>query len=323
MMHLRIVQAGPMVTVQDRGRRGLLHSGVSGSGPMDALSFRIANALVGNGQDMAALEFASAGGTFEVTEPVRFAVTGGDVDIRIDGSAVRPWESHDLFPGSTLAVGGLRSAVWGYVAFSGGIDTPLILGSRATHLRTGLGGHEGRCLRTGDLLPIGSLDPMPHLALTKPWRRSNRPINVVAGPQDDYFDASAWRTFLGSSFVVSTSRDRMAQMLDGPVISACRGNDIVSDGTTLGSIQIPGSGRPIVLMAERQTTGGYPKIATVASVDVPRLAQIPSGMAIRFRLISQATAEALLVAERQALQDVITDLSEKTTPMSVAQEVAP
>lgn len=321
-MDLRIRQAGPMVTVQDLGRKGLQHSGVSGSGPMDAPSFRIANALVGNRQDMASLEFAIAGGTFEVTEPVRFAVTGGDVDIRIDGSAVRPWESHDLFPGSTLVIGGLRSAVWGYLAFSGGIDTPLILGSRATHLRTGLGGHEGRCLRAGDLLPIGRPDLIPHLALTKPWRRSNRPINVVAGPQDDYFDASAWRIFLGSSFVVSASRDRMAQMLDGPAIAACRGNDIVSDGTTLGSIQVPGSGKPIVLMAERQTTGGYPKIATVASVDVPRLAQTPSGMAIRFRLISQATAEALLIAERQALRDVIADFSQKITPRSVAEEVA-
>ncbi|MBM7045800.1 biotin-dependent carboxyltransferase family protein [Rhizobium lusitanum] len=322
MKHLRILQAGPMLTVQDLGRKGLLHAGVSGSGPMDAPSFRIANALVGNTQDMAALEFASAGGTFEVAEPVRFAVTGGDVDIRIDGSAMHPWESHNLFPGSILHIGGLRSAVWGYLAFSGGIDTPLILGSRATHLRTGLGGHEGRCLRAGDLLPIGSLDAMPLLALTKPWRRSNRPINVVAGPQGDYFDALTWRRFLGSSFVVSSSRDRMAQMLDGPAIAACRGHDIVSDGTTLGSIQVPSSGRLIVLMAERQTTGGYPKIATVASVDVPRLAQTPSGLAIRFRLISQAAAEALLVAERQALQDVIVSLSEKTTPMSVAQEVA-
>ncbi|MBP1859990.1 5-oxoprolinase subunit C family protein [Rhizobium herbae] len=312
MIGLMVKQAGPMVTVQDLGRRGLQHAGVSGSGPMDVPSFRIANALVANAKGEAALEFAGTGGTFQVSRPVRFAVTGGAVGIRIDDKAVRPWESHDLFPGSTLVIGGLRNAVWGYLAISGGIDTPPVLGSRATHLRSGLGGHQGRRLQAGDSLPLGDAVSSPHLCLRTPWRSAQRFIHIVPGPQDDYFDTQAWAIFLGQPFIVSAMRDRMAQMLDGPVLLSRRGHDIVSDGTAPGSIQVPGSGRPIVLMAERQTTGGYPKIATVASVDLPRLAQTPSGRDIRFRRVSRERAEDLLIAEKLALGDALANLAEKS-----------
>jgi biotin-dependent carboxylase-like uncharacterized protein len=312
MTSLRIRQAGPMVTVQDLGREGLLSAGVSRSGPMDIPSFRIANALVGNSQEAAALEFAGVGGAFEVFEPVRIAVTGGAVDIHIDGAPMHPWESYDLMPGAVLAIGGLKDSVWGYLAVSGGIDTPPVLGARATHLRSGLGGHEGRRLQAGDLLPLGRATAAPLLALRQLWRRSNRAIRVVSGPQDDYFDAEAWRIFLTEAFVVSASRDRMAQMLDGPQLRAARGHDIVSDGTVAGSIQVPGSGRPIVLMAERQTTGGYAKIATVASVDLPRLAQTQSGRPIFFKRISRDHAEELLIAEKGALQGILSGLTEKS-----------
>ncbi|WP_416067319.1 biotin-dependent carboxyltransferase family protein [Rhizobium sp. ZK1] len=311
MTFLNVQQIGPMATVQDLGRRGLQHAGVSGSGPMDAPSFRIANALVGNEPSSAALEFAGVGGSFTVSRPVRFAVTGGDVDIRLDGMKAYSWESYDLLPGMTLSIGALRDCVWGYLAISGGVNVAPVLGSRSTHLGTGLGGHEGRRLQIGDRLPIGEAGASANLALRQPWRRDARPIQIVYGPQDDCFSADVQETLLGTLFTVSARRDRMAQMLDGAPIRAAAGHDIVSDGTCPGSIQVPASGRLLVLMAERQTAGGYPKIATVASVDLPRLAQVVSGRAIRFARISQEQAEERLIGERQALRDTLANLVAK------------
>lgn len=308
---LKIRRASPMLTVQDRGRRGLLHAGVSGSGPMDPPAFALANALVGNGPGAAGLEFAGFGGTFEVTAPVRIAVTGGEAQLSRDGAALAPWESHELAPGQVLGVGALKDAVWGYLAVSGGIETPPVLGARATHLRTGLGGHEGRALREGDDLPLGETAVGPCLRLRSPLPRGTGPIRVVPGPQDDFFDEAAWAAFAGGSFTVSATRDRMATALEGQEIRAAKGHDIVSDGTPLGSVQVPGSGRPIVLMAERQTTGGYPKIATVASADLPRLAQTPSGGALSFTRVSREEAEEAALAARRALARAIDTLAPK------------
>jgi allophanate hydrolase len=312
MTDLLIRQAGPMLTVQDLGRVGMLHLGVSGSGPMDAASMRIANRLVGNDEGRAVLEFAHVGGHFEVFEPVRFAVTGGAVEITVDGERRDGWESFPLLPGQLLKIGALRDAVWGYLAFSGGLDTPPVLGARSTHLRTGIGGFEGRRIAAGDRLPLGTGEAAPLMALTRPFRRPIGPVRVVKGPQGDHFDAAAWGDFLGTGFTISASRDRMAQMLEGPAICAVGGHDIVSDGTVGGSIQVPSSGRPIVLMAERQTTGGYPKIATVASVDLPRLAQAMTGSSLRFKLISQDEAEELFIAQSQALIAALSGLEEKS-----------
>jgi allophanate hydrolase len=312
MTDILIKQAGPMLTVQDLGRTGMLHRGVSGSGPMDGPSMRIANHLVGNDDGQAVLEFAHVGGHFEVARPVRFAVTGGTAEITVDGERRHGWESFSLLPGQVLKIGVMRDAVWGYLALSGGIETPPVLGARSTHLRTGIGGLEGRRLAAGDRLPLGLTRPAPMMALTRPFRRPIGPVRVIRGPQGDHFDASAWRDFLGMEFVVSASRDRMAQMLEGPAVRAVAGHDIVSDGTVSGSIQVPASGRPIVLMAERQTTGGYPKIATVASIDLPRLAQAMTGASLRFKVISQDEAETLSIAQSQALTAALSGLEKKS-----------
>jgi 5-oxoprolinase (ATP-hydrolysing) subunit C len=305
-----VLRSGPMTTVQDAGRPGLLHAGVSGSGPMDPPLFAIANALVGNADAAAGLEFAGMGGEFSVSAPVRVAVTG-DADVRIAGEPVAAWESHDLLSGQTLRVGALQRGVWGYLAVSGGIATPPVLGSRATHLRTGIGGHEGRTLKAGDTLPLGETVAAPCLRMAEPFVREEGPIRVVPGPQDDYFDESAWDLLAGDGYTVSPTRDRMAQALEGPKIAAVRGHDIVSDGTPLGSLQVPGSGRPMVLMAERQTTGGYPKIGAVASVDLPRLGQISTGQPVRFVRISREDAENLLIDARRALRSRLADLMPK------------
>ncbi|MFP5077789.1 biotin-dependent carboxyltransferase family protein [Rhizobium sp. YIM 134829] len=312
MSRLQVDQAGPMLTVQDLGRPGLFDRGVSGAGPMDPPAFEIANALVGNHRDAAALEFAVFGGRFSVDYPVRIAVTGGALEIRIDDRLCRPWESYVLRPGQSLSLGALRGAVWGYLAISGGIDTPPVLDSRSTHLRSGLGGLEGRRLAAGDNLPLGVSSPKPLRALAQGLPRGLGPILVIPGPQADHFAPRIWDLFLTSDFVVGPSRDRMAQVLDGPLLVAEGGHDIVSDGTVAGSIQVPASGRPIVLMAERQTTGGYPKIATIASADLPRLAQMPTGSRIRFRRISRDDAETLLIDSRRALAACLADLPVKT-----------
>lgn len=312
MTKLFIHQAGPMMSVQDRGRSGLAQMGVSASGPMDAVAMQVANQLVGNAQEDALLEFAHVGGEFEVDAPVLFAVTGGAVSVTVDENRRDCWASHTLLPGQVLRIGALTNAVWGYLALSGGIQTPPVLGARSTHLRSAIGGLDGRRLAPGDVLPLGvaakiALDGQQR-RLRMPLHRSVGPIRVIKGPQADHFDETAWRQFLGTPFIISGNRDRMAQMLDGEKILATGGHDIVSDGTVMGSIQVPASGRPIVLMAERQTTGGYPKIATVASVDLPRLAQAVTGSLIRFKLVTQHQAEELWIAYTRALETVLADL---------------
>ncbi|RWX81777.1 biotin-dependent carboxyltransferase family protein [Neorhizobium lilium] len=311
MNTLEVLQAGPMLTVQDLGRAGFLHLGVSGAGPMDRPSMLFANRLVGNEDGDATLEFAHVGGSFTVEQPVRFAVTGGAVEITIDGERRHSWESHHLRPGQVLKIGALRQAVWGYLALSGGIRTPPVLNARSTHVRSGIGGLDGRRLAAGDRLPLGVTEAGALLALRRPLSRPTGPVRVVPGPQTDHFGDQAWKAFLDGPFRVTASRDRMAQVLDGPQILAFAGHDIVSDGTVAGSIQIPSSGRPIVLMAERQTTGGYPKIATVASVDLPRLAQCPTASLVRFHSVSQDEAEDLLIAQSQQWAEALASLEVK------------
>jgi len=280
---------------------------------MDAPALALANALCGNAASAAALEFAGIGGNFSAIRPLRFAVTGGDCDVRVDNRRVASGESHRLNPGEVLKVGALGDAVWGYIAFAGGIAVPMALGSRATHLRSGLGGLEGRALRVGDILPLGEdeaqdrcLRPaalQPHVA--------DGPIRIVLGPQDDYFDPEVIARLTESEFSVTPRRDRMAMVFEGAELPAARGHDIVSDATVPGSIQVPGSRQPMVLMAESQTTGGYPKIATVIAADLPRLAQSATGARLRFAVVSREEGEEAWFAHARSLRATLAGLSPK------------
>ena len=303
-----VERPGTLMSVQDRGRPGLLSFGISGSGAMDQGALAIANALVGNADNAAGLEFAIAGGALTVDRDCLVAVTGGARDVRIGEKKAWGWQSYRLRRGERFAVGALGGAVWGYVAISGGIDVPPVLGSRATHLRSAIGGCEGRVLVAGDRLPLGPEPGGAPRVLRVPYRHGRGPVRIVPGPQDDYFDATAWRTFLSNTYLVTAKRDRMAMVLDGPPLAAAKGHDIVSDATVFGSIQVPSSAQPIVLTADRQTTGGYPKIATVASADLARLVQTPSGAAIRLQRISQDAAEELLLSEQANLHAVLESL---------------
>lgn len=310
-MMLEVISAGPMLSVQDPGRRGLRQSGVSAAGPMDPPAMALANRLCGNQPGAAVLEFAAMGGRFRAECPLRFAVTGGDCTIRVGDATVAPGETHRLPAGEELTVGPLSGAVWGYLAVSGGIETPMVMGARSTHLRFGIGGLDGRALRAGDRLPLGA-DRGADLLL-RPGS-SHRPppptgpIRVMLGPQDEWFAAEVLQRLTGESFTITAQRDRMATVLDGPVLPAIGGHDIISDGLIPGAIQVPASGKPMVLMADCQTTGGYPKIATVISADLPRLAQLPTGAQLRFAVVDRATAEAAAHQQHTALRALLEGL---------------
>lgn len=316
-MKLEIVTAGPILTVQDRGRSGLRHLGVSSAGPIDADAMALANALCANHPDAAALEFAGPGGSFRATGPIRFAVITRMCDVRIDGQRVATGESHRLATGETLSVAAPSGVVWGYLAVSGGIWTEPVMGARATHLRNRLGGVVGRALRAGDALPLGAqVDSccLRQKNTPRPGRAdgsADAPIRVILGPQADHFTPQTLDRFQSLPFHVTTKRDRMAMVLDGVELPADGGHDIVSDGTVPGSIQVPGSRQPLVLLTESQTTGGYPKIATIASVDLARLAQMPSGRTVRFSAISRQDGEQLWCEQRRNIRNALNSLEPK------------
>ena len=313
-MSLEILQAGPMLSIQDHGRHGRKRFGVPSAGAMDRPAMDLANALCGNPLDAAALEFTAFGGHLRAARPLRLAVTGGECDIRCGPRQLAAGQSHAVAAGEVIRIGALKGATWGYIAVSGGIAVPEVLGARATHLRFALGGVEGRALRPGDVLPLGQDDSSaPCLRPREPMVRpganlAGRPIRVMLGPQGDYFDAQTLARLCSATFTVTPKRDRMAMVLGGATLFAARGHDIVSDGIVPGVIQVPASGEPMVLMADSQTTGGYPKIATVISADLPRLAQLPVGAELRFEVIPREMAEDITLAERARLRDCLSGL---------------
>ena len=297
---LQVLDTGPLTTIQDAGRFGLRAFGVSQAGPMDRLAFDMANLLVGNAQSAAAVEFASPGGRFRFDTNTAVAVTGPGVELSIDGVAMAANLTLEIGAGQNLHIGPVRDGLWGYLAIAGGIDTPPVLGSRSTHLRFGLGGHAGRSLVGGDRVPVAGTDGAPPICIAGRDlpETDQTPIRVILGPQDDYFDPDVIAQFLSGTFQVSTRVDRMASVLDGAPLIAARGHDIISDGTVPGAIQVPGSGQPLILMADAQTTGGYPKIATIIGADLRRVAQTPPGHALLFAAVTSEEAEAALLGCR-------------------------
>jgi biotin-dependent carboxylase-like uncharacterized protein len=291
---LCVLHAGPGVTLQDSGRHGFLRYGVTPAGPMDALAHATANLAVGNPPGAPAIEI-SIGGVDLTSEngPLSVALAGGEFNVGLDDRPLAPAVSLTLEPGAVLRIRAGRAGNWCYLAARGRLDIPPVLGSLATHSRSSLGGINGRALATGNRLRIlgGPMPGEPTKIIAAPWLdRSAGIIRVVLGPQDDYFAPDQIAAFLSGPWLVSARSDRMACFLDGPALEHCRGYNIVSDGIAMGAIQVPGDGCPVVLMADRQPTGGYPKIATVIGPDVGRLAQARPGTAIRFQAVSLAEA---------------------------------
>jgi biotin-dependent carboxylase-like uncharacterized protein len=306
---IRVVDPGPQTTVQDLGRRGQLRYGIPPSGPVDRRSFVLANRLVGNPDGAAGLECAFTGPRFEVTEACAMAVTGANARVSINGAEASPWATITLQPGDTVKFAVARLGVRAYVAFSGGIDLPPVLGSRSTYLRGRLGGLQGRALATGDVLSLGRPTPSPPPRRVKrsalPDFEGEPVVRVVLGPQADRFTAEGIAAFLGGPYEMLAQSDRMGARLSGPRISHTRGHDIISDGTALGSVQVPGDGQPIVLLVDHQSTGGYTKIATVCSFDIGRIAQTKPRQRVRFAAVEVAEAHRLRREAERALDDAL------------------
>jgi biotin-dependent carboxylase-like uncharacterized protein len=294
---IRILEPGPQTTVQDLGRTGQMRYGIPPSGPMDRFAFVVANRLVGNADGVAALECTLVGPRLEVDAPGAVAVTGADMPLTVNGAEVPRWATIALKAGDVVKLGPARAGVRSYLAFSGGLDVPLVLGSRSTYVRGRLGGLDGRALRKGDtlhVLPFGAVRPRRVERRALPEYGSESAIRVVLGPQADRFTDAGIRTLLGSAYEVLPQSDRMGARLAGPRIEHARGHDIISDGIALGSIQVPGDGQPIILLVDRQSTGGYTKVATVCSCDVGRIGQARPGQSLRFQAVAVAEAHRLL-----------------------------
>lgn len=294
---LSVIAPGIHTTVQDLGRIGYQALGVPVSGALDPVALRLVNALVGNGPATAALEFLYQGPTLEVTAgSVRVAAAGSDIEILGEPSRrIPPWQSTRLEQGTRVRLGATRGSACGYLAIEGGLALASVLGSQSTYTRARIGGFEGRALAAGDALALAqpAAEPRTEVRLAAPpGQGSPQRIRVVLGPQETYFTEAAIATFLADSFTVSKDADRMGLRLEGPELSHARGYNIASDGIVTGAIQVPGSGQPIIMLADHQTTGGYPKIATVISADLPAVGRLRPADSIGFRAVSTADAEA-------------------------------
>ena len=291
MSKLVVSSIGPASSVQDRGRHGAQRYGLVPSGAMDRLALAAANALVGNEPFAASIEIGPFTAAFTARDSViRVALAGAARSADIAGRPVATNTSMTIADGETLTLGFAKGGAFSYLAIEGGIDGGATFGSRSVNQRAGLGSPYPRPLQSGDELAARPASGAAALRIEMP--EASGPIRIVLGPQDDEFSDEAKALFLDSEWKISATSDRMGYRLEGPAIEHVGGHNIVSDGTVNGSIQVPGNGAPIVLMPDRGTTGGYPKIATVISADFGRLAQTPAGAAFRFKAISMQEAQA-------------------------------
>ena len=306
MTALRVVAPGFLTTVQDLGRPGHAAAGVSASGAADPLALRIGNRLVGNRDDAPGLEMTLLGGSFRFEDDGVFALAGADSGARVGDRAVAPWTPCPARAGDTLVCGAMLGGARSYLCVRGGMAVPLVFASASTHLQTGLGGFEGRPLRAGDRLLVGSPDKGEAFdravdPSNLPGYRAGEPFRVTEGPQASWFAPEAQAVFHGTSWRVAESSDRMGIRLSGPSIQLAKPRELATEGVLSGAIQIPPGGLPIVLFVEHQTTGGYPKLANVIAADLARLGRLRPRDAVRFEPICLADARARLRAQEEAL----------------------
>lgn len=279
--------------------------GVSASGAADPIALRIGNRLVGNPERAAGLEMTLLGGTFLFPKGAILALTGSDFRPTLDGKAIELWTSIGTRPGQRLRLGPTRSGARCYLCVQGGIAVTPFLGSASTHLLSGLGGHEGRALRKGDVLKIGEPDASYRrrtLAGKARDRLSPRKVlRVTPGPQSDWFPESAQQIFHASMYRVAEESDRMGLRLEGAPVPEGSGGKMITEGVSVGAVQITAGGLPIILFVEQQTTGGYAKIANVISADLSSLGQLRPRDEIRFERVDWQTARGLLVEQEKLL----------------------
>jgi allophanate hydrolase len=307
---IRIHRPGPLTTVQDRGRFGLQALGIPTAGAADAFSFRLGNRLLGNPDGAAALEYWIMGPEIEALgAPVRVVLAGGSGTlVRVGGSrtALPAWRTVTLSAGERLIPGITEGGAVGYLCVAGGIDVPPVMGSRSTYARASLGGFQGRSLKTGDELPVTAAGEGAERALTEAPSDGEGPFRVVLGPQDDYFDAAGIARFFAETYAISPQSDRMGKRLVGPALTFApgKGADITSDGMAAGAIQVPGSGEPIVMLADRATVGGYAKLGVVIGADIARFARLKPGAKVTFARVLVEEAEAALRDFEARLADI-------------------
>ena len=314
---LEVLRPGLSTTVQDLGRRGYERFGVTAAGAMDPFALIVANALVRNSTAAAGLEITGAGLALKATADCLIAVAGADLGLSVNGQPIPCWLSAFVRRGWPVQFSGRRSGCRAYLAVAGGISVPLVMGSLSTYLRGGFGGLGGRALQPGDFLPVGPTQadlatlagrrfPVQHL----PAYGDHPTLQVILGPQDDAFTAEGLRSLLDGQFLVTTTADRMGYRLQGSEIAHRDSADIVSDGIVMGALQVPSDRQPIVMMADRQTTGGYAKLVTVVSADLPLLAQCTPGLsAVRFRETSVGEAQLRYRRMQTCISRVTSDVN--------------
>jgi antagonist of KipI len=305
MSTIRVRAPGLLATVQDLGRQGFGPIGVSPSGAADPVSLRVGNRLVANDEGTAGLEMMLLGGTFIFPEGAIVALTGSDFGATLDDTRLEVGTSFEVRPGQTLCLGPTTSGARCYLCVHGGIAVAPFLGSGSTHILSGLGGFEGRALRKGDVVQIGPA--------TKPLRKRSvarqaaehlsqrKVLRVTHGPQADWFSESSLRSFYASTYRVGEQSNRMGLRLEGAALSQIGGRQMITEGVSLGAIQVPAGGSPIILFVEQQTTGGYPKIANVISADLHRVGQLRPRDEIRFEPVTFDTARSLLIEQEKLL----------------------
>lgn len=316
MRVIEVLAPGLLTTVQDLGREGFGPMGVSPSGAADPIALRIGNRLVGNAESAAALEMTLLGGTFLFPEGALAALTGSDFGAALDGAELSPWTSFEVKPGQTLRLGPTRSGARCYLCTQGGIVVKPFLGSASTHLLSGLGGYEGRALRKGDVLKVGSGIPACS-SYSSRGRSTNRSqkvtpkiqerllprkiLRVTAGPQSGWFSQAAEKVLYGGTYHVSEEANRMGLRLHGPPLPEGAHGAMISEGVSLGAVQIASGGMPIILFVEQQTTGGYAKMANVISADFSSLGQLRPRDVIRFERVTFETARKLWMEQEKLL----------------------
>lgn len=297
-MSLQVIEANGFATIQDAGRKGWRCFGVPASGPMDLVAFLVANRLAGNSDHCAAIEIGLGDMTLQAQQDCVIAVTGLGYQLSIYAWDFPLWSSFYVRAGWTVRLRKVDDGMWAYLAVTGGVQTPPMLGSRSTNLSGHFGGFDGRTLQAGDILKTIPTR-FPHEFVPRTIPEGARPLyanastlHIVMGPQAGNFTKESVETLLSSEYSLTPSSDRMGYRMDGPSLTLRNSNELVSEGMTMGSIQIPANGKPIIMMADCPTTGGYSKIGTVISADLPLLAQcMPNKSRIRFQITTVAKAQ--------------------------------
>jgi antagonist of KipI len=320
-MTIKVKKSGLLTSIQDLGRYGFQKYGVIASGAMDTLSCRIANMLVGNSENDAAVEITMLGAHFEFQSDSLISICGGDLSPVLNDRPAKMWRPLFVKKGSFLTFGGAKKGCRAYLAAAGGFDVPEVMGSRSTYLRAGIGGYEGRAIASGDRLLFGKMSELSTRLFERffdsatyseikwsaspeffPFLREDESVRVIKGRQYDDFTEKSKSMIFSEPFTITPKSDRMGYRMEGPKLTLVNKAEMISEAVSFGTIQVPADGNPIILLADRQTTGGYPKIAQVASVDLPYLSQFKPGEIVQFKEISLGEAQELLIDRERRLQ---------------------